>query len=159
MGPQLVAMSFLPVLRIRIRSDPNPVGSGHFCSDPDSDVWDRIRILIRFLALINDTISTFLVCVKAINTFWSMKILLEHIFIKKKFRKKVSWKFIYSRTGSGSGRFWKFDPVKNRPDPQHWLWLVMSTFCFFVNKSNSFFAFDHEKTNDSFFFTFTKLKY
>jgi hypothetical protein len=35
----------------------------------------------------------------------------------------------------------------------------MSTFRFFVNESNSFFAFDHEKTNYSFFFTFTKLKY
>jgi hypothetical protein len=30
---------------------------------------------------------------------------------------------------------------------------------FFWNESNSFFAFDHEKTNDSFFFTFTKLKF
>jgi hypothetical protein len=39
-------------------------GSGPFWSDPDPDVWDRIRIL----ALINDPISTFLVCVKAINT-------------------------------------------------------------------------------------------
>jgi hypothetical protein len=36
-------------------------GSGPFCSDPD--VWDRIRIL----ALIDDPISTFLVCVKAVN--------------------------------------------------------------------------------------------
>jgi hypothetical protein len=37
-------------LRIRIQWDP--------------DIWDRIRIL----ALINDPISTFVVCVEAINT-------------------------------------------------------------------------------------------
>jgi hypothetical protein len=37
--------------------------------------------------------------------------------------------------------------------------LVMSTFSFFVNETNSFFAFDHEKTNDSSFFTLTKQKY
>jgi hypothetical protein len=47
-------------------ADPDPVGSGPFWSDPDPDIWDRIRI--RILALINDPISTFLVCVKAINT-------------------------------------------------------------------------------------------
>jgi hypothetical protein len=41
--------------------DPDPVGSGPFWSDPD--VWDRIRIL----ALIDDPISTFLVCVKAVT--------------------------------------------------------------------------------------------
>jgi hypothetical protein len=39
-------------------------GSGPFWSDPDPDVWDRIRIL----ALINDSVSTFIVCVKAIYT-------------------------------------------------------------------------------------------
>jgi hypothetical protein len=39
------------------------------------------------------------------------------------------------------------------------LMLVMSTFRFFVNETNSFFAFDHEKTNDSSFFTYKKLKY
>jgi hypothetical protein len=42
-------------------AESDPVGSGPFWSDPD--VWDRIRIL----ALINDPILTFLVCVKAIN--------------------------------------------------------------------------------------------
>jgi hypothetical protein len=47
-------------------ADPDPIGSGLFRSDPDPDVWDRIRI--RILALINDSVSTFLVCVKAINT-------------------------------------------------------------------------------------------
>jgi hypothetical protein len=41
-------------------------GSGPFWSDQDLDVWDLIRI--RILALINGPISTFLVCVKAINT-------------------------------------------------------------------------------------------
>jgi hypothetical protein len=45
-------------------ADPDPVESGPFWSDPDPDVWDRIRIR----ALINDSISTFLVCIKAINT-------------------------------------------------------------------------------------------
>jgi hypothetical protein len=52
--------------------DPDPVGSGPFLSDPDTDpdVWDRIRIRfrIRIRALINDFISTFLVCIKAIKT-------------------------------------------------------------------------------------------
>jgi hypothetical protein len=43
---------------------PDPVGSGPFSSDPDPDVWDWIRIL----ALKNDPILTFMVCVKAINT-------------------------------------------------------------------------------------------
>jgi hypothetical protein len=41
--------------------DPVPVRSGPFWSDPD--VWDQIRIL----ALIDDHISTFLVCAKAIK--------------------------------------------------------------------------------------------
>jgi hypothetical protein len=45
-------------------ADPDPVGSGPFWSDPDPDVWDRIR----FRALINYSVSTFLVCIKAINT-------------------------------------------------------------------------------------------
>jgi hypothetical protein len=39
-------------------ADPDPVGFGPFWSDPDPDVWD----------LINYYISTFLVCIKAINT-------------------------------------------------------------------------------------------
>jgi hypothetical protein len=47
-------------------ADLDPVGSGPFWSDPDldPDIWDWIRIL----ALIHDFVSTFLVCVKAINT-------------------------------------------------------------------------------------------
>jgi hypothetical protein len=40
----------------------------------DPDVWDRIRIR----ALINDSVSTFLVCVKAINTVLTGK---ESMFI------------------------------------------------------------------------------
>jgi hypothetical protein len=48
--------------------DPDPVGSGPFWSDPDPDVWDQFRIRTRILTLINDPISTILVCVKAINT-------------------------------------------------------------------------------------------
>jgi hypothetical protein len=48
-----------------------------------------------------------------------MKILLEHIFIKQNFRKKLAENLLGS--GFGSGRFRKSDPdpVKNRPDPQH----------------------------------------
>jgi hypothetical protein len=42
--------------------DPDPVVSGPFCSD--LDVWERIR----FRILTNDSVSTFLVCVKVINT-------------------------------------------------------------------------------------------
>jgi hypothetical protein len=42
---------------------------------------------------------------------------------------------------------------------REYLGLVMLMFRFSVNESNSFFAFDHEKTNVSFFFTFAKLKY
>jgi hypothetical protein len=69
--------------RIRIRSDP--------------DLFGRIRIL----GLINYSISTFLVYVKAIHTvpyfrnlccltccFMRISYFLEHIFIKKKFQKK-----------------------------------------------------------------------
>jgi hypothetical protein len=42
----------------------DPDGSGPFWPDLDPDVWDRIRIRIqlRILALLNDLISTFLVC-------------------------------------------------------------------------------------------------
>jgi hypothetical protein len=39
-------------------ADPDSVGSGSFWSDPDADVWDRIRIQI--LALISNPISIFL---------------------------------------------------------------------------------------------------
>jgi hypothetical protein len=49
-------------------ADPDPVGSGPFWLDPDLDVWDRIQNRIRILALINDHISTFLVCLKAKDT-------------------------------------------------------------------------------------------
>jgi hypothetical protein len=34
------------------------------------------------------------------------------------------------------------------------LWLVMSTFRFFMIENNSFFAFVHEKTNVTFFFSY-----
>jgi hypothetical protein len=63
----------------------------------DPGVFGRIRIL----ALINDPISTFLVCVKAINTsgisvvnFWSMKILFIAYFHEKNFQQKIWQKFI-----------------------------------------------------------------
>jgi hypothetical protein len=46
-------------------------------------------------------------------------------FIKKKFRKKLAENLLGPRSGSGtgSGRFRKSDPdpIKNRPDPQHWM--------------------------------------
>jgi hypothetical protein len=56
---------YILYIEVKIRvADPDPVGSGPFWSDPDPDVWKRIRIL----ALKNDLISTFFVSVKAINT-------------------------------------------------------------------------------------------
>jgi hypothetical protein len=105
-------------------ADPDPVISGPFWSDPDPDDWDQIRIL----ALINDPILTFLYMCKShkyfrnlcCSTFWFMKILLENIFIKKISGKKLA-ENLY-RSGSGSWHFRKSDPdpVKKRPDPQHW---------------------------------------
>jgi hypothetical protein len=61
-----ILTSYLVVKSSVADPDPDPVGSGPFWSDPDPDpdVWDRIRIR----ALINDSISTFFVCIKAINT-------------------------------------------------------------------------------------------
>jgi hypothetical protein len=52
-----------------------------------------------------------------------MKILFRAYFHKKNFRKKFAENLLGSGSGSGSGRFRKSDPdpVKNRPDPQHWL--------------------------------------
>jgi hypothetical protein len=47
-------------------ADLEPVGSGPFWSGSDPDLFGRIRI--RIMALINDPISTFLVCVKAKDT-------------------------------------------------------------------------------------------
>jgi hypothetical protein len=89
-----------------------------------------LRIRIRNLAWINDTVSTFLVCVKAMNTegiyvdqlFGPWRYFLEHIFIKKNVRKKLAENLLGSGSGTGSGRFRKSDPdpVKNRPGPQHW---------------------------------------
>jgi hypothetical protein len=66
-APALTLQSLL-----RIRSDPDTdvwdrirtSGTGYGRLGPDTDVWDRIRIL----ALRNYPILTFLVCVKAINT-------------------------------------------------------------------------------------------
>jgi hypothetical protein len=52
-----VSMLSQAVLWTRIRLDP-------YLFDLDPGVSDRIRILV----LINDPISTFLVCLKAINT-------------------------------------------------------------------------------------------
>jgi hypothetical protein len=82
-----------PVLWIRIRSDPYLFG--------------RIRIRIRILALINDPILTFLVCVKAKDTsgsllfnFWFMKILFRAYFHQTNFQKKVGQKFIRVRIRS-----------------------------------------------------------
>jgi hypothetical protein len=55
-------------------------------------------------------------------TFWFMKILFTAHFHQKNFQKKVGRQFFLG-SGSGSGRFQNSDPdpVKNRPDPQHWL--------------------------------------
>jgi hypothetical protein len=111
----LTNMYCIAVLRIRIRSDP------------DLDIWDRIRIM----ALINFTLSQVFWCVCKSHkyfwnlccfTFWSMNIhLIEHIFIKKISFKKLVNNLFRSVSGTGSRRFQKSgpDPVKNRPDPQH----------------------------------------
>jgi hypothetical protein len=84
-------MGIFPHMSSVADPDLDPAGSVPFWldldPDPDPDVWDRIRI--RILALINDPISTFLVCVKAINTieiyfaqlFGSF--FLEYISVKK----------------------------------------------------------------------------
>jgi hypothetical protein len=79
-------------------------GSGPFWSDldPDPDVWYRIQI--RILALINDPISTFLVCVhKSHNyfritcrlTFWFVNILFKAYF------GSCYWIRIVTSTGGG----------------------------------------------------------
>jgi hypothetical protein len=76
--------------------DPDPVGSGPFWSDPDPDpdVWDRIRILIRILALIYDPKSTFFGVCKSHKycclTFCLMNILFRAYFGPKKSRRKLS---------------------------------------------------------------------
>jgi hypothetical protein len=82
-----------------IVADPDAVGSGPFWSDSDPDVWDRIliRFRIRILALRNEPILTFLVCVKSLLFHF-----LDHehtctfksIFSSKKFPAK-SWPKIY----------------------------------------------------------------
>jgi hypothetical protein len=53
-------------------------------------------------------------------TFWSMKLLFRAYFHHKKISEQKLEKNLLE---SGSGRFRKSDPdpVKNRPDPQHWL--------------------------------------
>jgi hypothetical protein len=58
--------------------DQDSVGYGPLWSDPDPDVWDRIRIM----ALINDPISTFLVCVKALHTL--LNFIRVRIWIRSK---------------------------------------------------------------------------
>jgi hypothetical protein len=103
-------------------------GSGRirtFLAGSDPAVWDRIRIL----SVINGPILTFLVSVKALNTyrisvsyfFGSWLYFLKHISAKKVFGRNLAENLF--RSGSGSGRLRKSDPdpVKNRPDLQHWL--------------------------------------
>jgi hypothetical protein len=98
-------------------ADPDLVGCGPFWSDLDldSDVWDRIIFRIRILALINDSISTFLVYLCCL-TFWSMKILFRAYFHIKNFLEK-SWPKIYYCQDSVLDQ--EPDPVKNRADQQH----------------------------------------
>jgi hypothetical protein len=68
-------------------------------ADPDPDVWDRIRIL----GLINDHISTFSVCVKAIK---KEPLLLNFLgTFKSIFSSKYIPEENYLRSGSGFGRF------------------------------------------------------
>jgi hypothetical protein len=67
-----------------------------YCSVPDPEVWDRIRI--RILALINDPISTFLVFVCKSHkyfrnlcciTFWFMNVLFTAYFRSKISRRNL----------------------------------------------------------------------
>jgi hypothetical protein len=89
-------------------------------ADPDQDEWDRFQIL----ALIDDPILTFLVCLKALDTqginvaliFGSRLYFLEHISAKNIFRRNLAEIFFLCQDPDV---FEKPDPVKNRPDPQH----------------------------------------
>jgi hypothetical protein len=81
--------------------------------------------VLRILAIINDPISTFLVCLRAINTSGNTVInflvhentFLEHFLSKTLLLENL----LRSGSGSGSGRFQKSDPdpVEKRHDPQH----------------------------------------
>jgi hypothetical protein len=116
------------MLRIRIRSDPDLFGRIWIRT---SGVWIGIRKRIRILAMINDPISTFLVCYECCRnpcwlTFWFTNIFFRTYFCKKNLQgKKLANKLFrsFSKVRSGSG--------KNRPDPQHWfkqmLYTVKST--------------------------------
>jgi hypothetical protein len=123
-------------------------GSGHLGPDPDP-VPDPVLDpgLNKWLCI------NFLVCLKAINTsgiyvfklFDPWRYFLEQIFIKKIFRKNLAENLLGSGsgsgtgtgsgTGSGSGRFQKSDPdpVKNRPDPQHWCKLLCDALFFKIS--------------------------
>jgi hypothetical protein len=99
--------SLQPVLRIFLFGS----GFGRLGPAPDSGLnkWPYL---------------SFLACVKAKDTSGiSWKYFLEHIFIKKNVRKKLTENLFGSGYGSGSGtgsrRFRKSDPVKNHLDPQH----------------------------------------
>jgi hypothetical protein len=77
---------------------------------------------IRILAVINDPILTFLLCVKAINIkeslVGSLIFFLEHISAKKNSSRNLGENLF--RLGSGRLRKSDLDPVKNCPNPQHW---------------------------------------
>jgi hypothetical protein len=99
-----------PVLRIRTFLVGS--GSGRLGPDPDPD-----------FGLNKWPYSFFGVC-KSHDTFgnsvsiWFMTIPFRAYFRKTKFRRNLAENLLRS----GSGRFRKSDPdpVKNRPDPQHW---------------------------------------
>jgi hypothetical protein len=64
--------------------------------------------------------------------FWVVVFFLEHISANKISRRNLAENSLNSfRSGSRSGRFQKSDPdpVKNRPDPQHWFLHLESFTC------------------------------
>jgi hypothetical protein len=103
-------------------ADPDPVGSGPFWSDPDTDLnkW----LCINFFGVCKR--HKYRTGTKGIYVVWlfgSWTYFLQHFSSKKIFWRKLAENLLGagSGTGSGSGRFWKSDPdqVKNRPDSQH----------------------------------------
>jgi hypothetical protein len=75
-------------------------------ADTNPDAWDRTPIWIQILALINNTLSTFVVCIK--DTYCILN-LLGHISAKKMSRRKLAENIFMSGTGSS----------KKSSGPQH----------------------------------------
>jgi hypothetical protein len=100
-----------PDLFGRIRT--SGTGSRHLGPDPDPGL-NKLHYLNFFGMYKSHKYFKHHCCL----TFWFMKILFVAYFHQKILGKK----FANNLFRSGSGRFQKSDPdpVKNRPDPQHW---------------------------------------